>query len=276
MSYSIIKPFLQRGCQGQDVLDLQCALTAAGAYAGNLDGGFGTSTETALAAFQKNRNLPANGVLDSVTAQALGLQSAKPAVCALLNVTPDLVAKLFPGTPRSNIETNLPRVLNALLEAVLADKQMLLVALATIRVEAASFLPVSELPSAFNTSPGGSPFDLYDNRATLGNGGAPDGEKFRGRGFVQLTGRGHFLQYGKQIGLGEQLVINPLQAHQPDTAAKILAVFLKTRETRIRAALAQNCLAEARRLVNGGTSGLGQFTEVFNAGMRLLPDKIAA
>ena len=275
MSQNIIKT-LQRGCQGQDVLDLQCALANVSAYAGNFDGSFGASTERALTAFQKSRNLAPTGILDSATAQALQFKRAEPAVCALLNVPVDAVAKLFPGTPRPNIETNLPHVLNALLEAVLGDKQMVLVALATVRVEAASFLPISELPSAFNTSPGGKPFDLYNNRAALGNSGAPDGEKFRGRGFVQMTGRANFLRFGKEIGLGEQLIENPLKAHEPATAAKILAAFLRTHESRIRPALVQNRLADVRRFVNGGSNGLEQFTETFRLGMQLLPDLISA
>lgn len=268
--------FLKRGCQGQDVLDLQCALATVGAYTGNFDGGYGGSTETALRTFQKSKNLLPSGILDSVTAQTLGFTRTEPATCPLLNVTTDLVARLFEGTPRSNIEINLPYVLNTLVEALLADKKIVAVALATIRVEASSFLPVSELPSTFNTSPGGVPFDLYDHRASLGNGGSPDGSQFRGRGFVQLTGRANFLQLGREIGLGEQLATNPLKAHQPSIAAKILAAFLRMRETRIRTALSQNRLADVRRLVNGGSNGLGQFTETFKLGMQLLPDQLAA
>ena len=276
MSQTITKPSLKRGCQGQDVLDLQCALAAAGIYTDNFDGGFGASTEAALRAFQKSKSLAPSGILDSVTEESLRLQTTEPAVCSLVTITAESVAKLFPGTPAANIETNLPHVLNALAGAGLADKSMVAVALATIRVETASFLPVSELPSAFNTSSGGKPFNLYDNRAALGNGGSPDGANFRGRGFTQLTGRANFLQFGKEIGLGDQLVVNPLKAHESATAAKILAAFLRSREGRIRAALAQNRLADARRLVNGGSNGLAQFTETFNNSMKLLPDRIAA
>ena len=255
---------------------MQCALAIAGAYAGNFDGGFGSSTETALLDFQKRKGLSASGVLDPATAESLGLKAAKSAVCSHWVISADAMAKLFPGTPHSNVATNLPHVLNALGEISLADKPMVMVALATIRVEAASFLPVSELPSAFNTSPGGKPFDLYDHRAALGNSGPPDGANFRGRGFTQLTGRANFLQFGKEIGLEDQLVKNPLKAHESATAAKILAAFLKAREGRIRAALAQNRLADVRRLVNGGSNGLAQFTETFNNGMKLLADGIAA
>lgn len=62
---------------------------------------------------------------------------------------------------------------------------MTLMAVATIRAEAESFLPISEGRSRFSTSPSGHPFDLYDKRRDLGNRGSPDGERYRGRGFVQ-------------------------------------------------------------------------------------------
>src|SRR5580698_10134288 len=106
--------------------------------------------------------------------------------------TPHLVAQIFPATPLANIEANLPAVLAALAAANLADKSMLLMALATIRAETGCFLPLSEGQSRFNTSPGGHPFDLYDSRRDLGNQGPPDGESFKGRGFIQITGRANY------------------------------------------------------------------------------------
>jgi peptidoglycan L-alanyl-D-glutamate endopeptidase CwlK len=105
-----------------------------------------------------------------------------------------------------NIEQNLPVVLSALVEPQLVDKPMVLMALATIRAETESFLPISEGQSKFNTSPGGQPFDLYDNRKDLGNLGPPDGFRFRGRGLIQLTGRSNYQAHGAAIGLGDQVV----------------------------------------------------------------------
>ena len=67
-------------------------------------------------------------------------------------ITVDEVAKIFPGTPRSNIEAQLPHVLKALSKAGLSDPPMVLMALATIRAETAAFLPISEGVSRFNTS----------------------------------------------------------------------------------------------------------------------------
>jgi peptidoglycan L-alanyl-D-glutamate endopeptidase CwlK len=183
-------------------------------------------------------------------------------------VTPEQVHQLFPFTPLANIVANLPHVLAALAAASLADNPMLLMALATIRAETESFLPLTEFESRFNTSPGGAPFCLYDNRRDLGNQGPPDGASFRGRGFVQLTGRANYTHYAREIN--QPLVTNPDLAASPAIAAQLLARFLAEREPAIRRALAANDLAAARRLVNGGTNGLDRFTSAFQIGVSLL------
>src|SRR6185436_17666812 len=109
------------------------------------------------------------------TLAALGVADAPAIPNVIPTVTVAIVARMFPGTPVSNIQQNLPAVLDALAEAQLTDKPMLLMALATIRAETGSFMPISEMRSQFNTSPGGHLFDLYDNRRDLGNQGPPDG-----------------------------------------------------------------------------------------------------
>jgi len=269
---------LKIGSTGPDVMALQQALSKAGFDPGGSDGNFGPGTQSAVEAFQRNAGITADGFVGPQTAAALGLGGppSPQAPLAIPAVTADMVAKMFPVTPVRNIEANLPPVLDALVSFQLADKAMLLMALGTIRAETESFEPIAEGQSKFNTSPGGDPFDLYDNRADLGNQGSPDGANFRGRGFVQLTGRANYQQHGEAIGLGDQLITNPDQASDPQTAAKLLASFLKSREDGIRAALAQGDLATARRLVNGGSNGLDRFTEAFNTGQGAIPDEPAA
>jgi putative chitinase len=127
---------------------------------------------------------------------------------------------MFPGTPRVNIQFHLPFVLKSLLDAQLADKSMVLMALGTIWAETASFQPIDEFQSPYNTPPGGPPFALYDNRADLGNRGPTDGADFKGRGFVQLTGRANYAHFSNVLGLGTQLVDNPDLANEPDIAGR--------------------------------------------------------
>ena len=147
---------------------------------------------------------------------------------------------------------------------------MILMALGTIRAETASFRPISEGISRFNTSAGGHPFNLYDNRSDLGNQGPPDGATFKGRGFVQLTGRANYTKFSAELGLGDRLVAQPDLANDPQTAAQLLARFLKDKEAAIRRALANNDLKTARRLVNGGSHGLADFTNTFRIGEGLI------
>ncbi|HMD87352.1 MAG TPA: peptidoglycan-binding protein [Terriglobia bacterium] len=259
---------LQLGSSGPSVTDLQQRLQQHGFYTGTIDGQFGPGTEAAVQAFQNSVGLAADGKAGANTLAALTMPSVTS------NVTLDVVAPMFPATPRVNIQFHLPFVLKALLDATLADKSMVLMALGTIRAETGSFLPIDEFESQFNTPPGGPPYALYDNRADLGNQGPPDGANFKGRGFIQLTGRNNYTKFSQVIGLGDQLVQNPDLANDPDIAAKLLAAFLRAKATQIRQALQINDLATARKLVNGGTHGLADFEDAFNRGQPLIPDPV--
>lgn len=260
---------LKEGMSGADVIRLQEALKREGFDPGLIDGYFGLGTEAAVIAFQKSEGLSADGIVGEQTQIALGLIAAEAAKGFQISlVTIPNVTKIFPHTPIGNIKTNLPFILGALEAVGLADKVMVLMALATIRAETAGFEPISEGKSRFNTSPNGHPFDLYDKRKDLGNRGKPDGNSFKGRGFVQLTGRANYAKFGAEIG--EDLISNPALANDPKIASQLLARFLKNSESRIRKHLADHDLAGARRVVNGGRHGLKEFSLAYNIGNGLI------
>ena len=259
---------LRRFDTGEEVRALQEALRARGFPPGAIDGIFGAGTEAALVAFQRSEGLVPDGVAGARTFAALGLDQDPDPPLGIGNVSVDAVAGMFPQTPRRNIEANLPPVLGALDDADLLERLMVLMALATIRAETEGFVPINEFQSRFNTSPGGHPFDLYDNRRDLGNQGPPDGAHFRGRGFIQLTGRANYTRIGEKLGI--DLVNAPERANEPDVAAAVLATFLKEKEQAIKTALAEDDLRRARRLVNGGSHGLDRFTDAFRRGEALI------
>ena len=261
---------LTQGTKGPEVKKLQRKLKKLGFNPGRLDGVFGKKTRAALIRFQKSSGLFADGIAGPRTLAALNLKTDECIASIIPLVTVDVVTKLFPFTPHSSIETNLPFVLTALEKEKLTDRILVLAALSTIRAEAECFEPISELISRFNTSPGGRPFDLYDYRRDLGNKGPPHGEKFRGRGFIQLTGRINYRQYGEVIGLGNELADNPELANQADIAAQLLAAFLKDKEERIRDAVKNDDLKTARHLVNGGSHGLDRFIDAFRIGQGII------
>jgi hypothetical protein len=186
-------------------------------------------------------------------------------------VSAELVAKMFPVTKLASVTANLPFVLGGLKSRSLGDKGMVLMALATIRAETEGFVPIDEGVSHFNTQT--SPFDLYDpgtnNGMRLGNTQSGDGARFKGRGYVQLTGRFNYTRISAQIGI--DLVASPSLANDPATAGAIIAQFLKNAEGPVRTALASNDLKRARRLVNGGSHGLDRFRDAYERGLAILP-----
>jgi len=262
---------LKRGSKGADVKRLQKALQELGFDPGGIDGDFGGGTEGAVMAFQRSEGLLADGIAGPRTLTALGIAKKSDTwPNAIPGVTLQAVSQMFPFTPLGNIEENLPPVCEALTKTELTDKPMVLMALATIRAETESFEPVAEGRSRFNTSPNGHPFDLYDHRRDLGNQGPPDGERFRGRGYIQLTGRFNYEHYGKALGLGKRLLSEPELASDPLIAGMLLAAFLKDKERQIKEALLEGDLRAARRLVNGGSHGLDRFTDAYRRGDALI------
>lgn len=260
---------LRIGAQGDEVKRLQQALKGRGFSPGLVDGDFGAGTEQAVLAFQRSQGLLADGLAGPRTQAALGLVADNALPDGTAGMTLQVASRMCPGALLDNIHANLPVVLDALVSHSLAGRTMVLMAVATIRVETASFLPISEGRSKFNTSPGGAPFDLYDNRSDIGNQGPPDGERFRGRGFVQLTGRDNYERYGTRLGV--DLVAHPELANAADVAADLLCLFLGDRELNIKDALMHENWAAARRLVNGGTHGLEDFADAYRIGDSMLP-----
>jgi putative chitinase len=244
------------GMAGPNIQSLQTALRAAGFPPGTSDGEFGPATEAALLAFQQSSGLLPDGVVGARTAAALRA------------LTLDIVARMFPATPLPPISRNLPLVLAALEAEGLTWPPIVLAAIATIRAEAEGFQPVDEFISRYNTSAGGTPFDLYDHRRDLGNLGAPDGAAFKGRGFVQLTGRANYERFGKKLGV--PLTTTPELANEPDIAARLLAAFITAVEMPMKNALLAGRMATARSLVNGGTYGLSKFAEAYATGAKRL------
>ncbi|MEL6786793.1 MAG: peptidoglycan-binding protein [Cyanobacteria bacterium J06607_15] len=275
MKFSVreVSPLLKVGSSGAAVLTLQTKLRDRGFNPGTVDGIFGRDTKQALIAFQRSVGLSPDGIAGKNTWAALNAGEIKRPVATGL-FTVDAVSQMFYDAPRHNIEKYLPAVLKSLEKQGLGDRKMILMALSTIRAESASFAPISEFQSRYNTTPGKHAFNRYDFRADLGNSEVGDGAKYKGRGFIQLTGKANYHTYSKRLGMGDceasrrhRLLNNPDLANDASIAADIFAYFLKDKEYLIRQDLADGNLRAARRRVNGGSHGLQQFTTAFNTGL---------
>ena len=96
---------------------------------------------------------------------------------------------------------------------------------------------------------------VYANR--MGNGPAEtdDGWRFRGRGYIPLTGKDNYKRYGEYLGL--DLVNNPELAEKEDIAAEIAAEFWWRSDLNEAADVLD--LIAIRKRVNGGLIGFNEF-----------------
>lgn len=267
---------LARNQSGGEVTELRKQLASAladdeGGFPGLAGGSeFDALTESAVRHWQSGIGIVADGIVGPYCQSLLGLRKLKDLAMAL---DVDTVKLLFPATKASNIQRYLPYVVAALAATDLTDRSMILTALGTIRAETEGFVPISEFPSKFNTTPGMPPFSAYEGRKDLGNSKPGEGANFRGRGFVQLTGHHNYYIYSERIGLDVET--QPDLANAPEVAAVLLATFLADHASEIRKALTSENYRAARKAVNKGAHGLERFIDVFRLA-KLIPQPTRA
>jgi peptidoglycan L-alanyl-D-glutamate endopeptidase CwlK len=266
---------LRFGDRGARVQELQRLLVHAGNQFVVVDGVFGAQTEAAVKQFQREHGLVSDGIVGPLTLNQLECSDQENYLDSTEHDTAvGLGFAIFPKQHHRNVLLHAPLVATAMRRVELHDPPMLLYATATIAVETGDYTPKSELISKYNTTPGGRPFGKYDFRRDLGNHSVGAGEATRGRGFIQLTGTANYVAVGKRIGIS--LIQDPERANEPSVAAAVLADFLKQSEPRIRTALRkpsltrEERLAALRRIVNGGTHGLREFSTAYTRGEQYL------
>lgn len=89
---------------------------------------------------------------------------------------------------------------------------------------------------------------VYGGR--MGNIAAGDGWKYRGRGFIQLTGKANYEAFAKHSGV--DVVSNPDLAARPDIAAQV-AVWYWNKRVKSKVPGGVKAITKA---INGGTNGL--------------------
>lgn len=93
----------------------------------------------------------------------------------------------------------------------------------------------------------------------LGNTEKGDGYKFRGRGFIQITGRANYKKFGDMIGV--DLVKNPDKALEPEIADRLALAFWNTV---VKPNVKDfNDTKAVTKLINGGYNGLEDRERLF-------------
>jgi len=168
---------------------------------------------------------------------------------------PARIATLL-GVSTRNVEQNWPHVETALQDLGIATELVCIAACSTIRVECPSFTPQSE---KFNGNMD-EYFKRYDGRADLGNTEPGDGCRFRGRGYIQITGRANYAHYAKELGV--DLVCQPALALDPVIAAHLFAHFFHEHD--VDAGANRQDWKMVRERVNGGLNDYAEFLSYVN------------
>jgi predicted chitinase len=128
-----------------------------------------------------------------------------------------------------------------------------------VGAELAAFLGQCAVESAkFTTTKEFADGSQYEGRKDLGNIKPGDGVRYKGRGFIQITGRANYTQAAKDLGI--DLVNHPELAEKPDVASKVSLWYWKTR-VQPKITNFTNTKAVTKK-VNGGTNALAQRTHL--------------
>jgi putative chitinase len=219
-------PALKKGSKGPAVKALQEKLKELGFDPKGVDGNFGADTATAVIAFQRSKGLQARGLVGPKTMAALGLGEAVPTapvtapvanvgalnLAALSGLLPAAVIAQIPETAaKFGITSNL-RLAHFLAQCALESVEFT-ATVENLNYRAARLMAVFPKyfrgvdPVPYSNNPAKIANRVYANRMGNGNEASGDGFRFRGRGYIQLTGRNNYTSFTGFIG--EDCVTNP-------------------------------------------------------------------
>lgn len=221
-------PVLQKGDGieypelSDSVAKLQELLRDAGIFPPDeiIDGKFGSNTEAGVKLFQSRNGLLVDGVVARDTWSALvkgPVETYEPdrkSGLTQFNI-PLIIASIPYPDIRTHARDSVPLILQACLDNNVVDLGQIAYILATAEHESHLGKWMTELASGW----------AYEWREDLGNIYAGDGPRYKGRGFVQITGRANYRHWSARLGL--DLVSNPELAANREIAAKILVLGMR-------------------------------------------------
>ena len=280
---------LQRGDNNAEVKQLQAKLGLEPI------GNFGPKTEEAVKAFQAKNGLTADGKVGPTTwAKIMGTpvsSTPTPAPVAapaapiansgnlklsnLKGHIPDAVIAMIPDTAaKFGINTPL-RLAHFLAQCghesggFRATQENLNYSAKGLMGIFKKYFPTQALADAYARQPAKIAARVYGGR--MGNGAEATGEgyKFRGRGYIQLTGKENYTAFGKSIG--EDILSNPDKVAGPYALLSAAWFFSKNGLHRMADEGASDAVVtKITKRVNGGTIGLPDRIKHFKEYYKLL------
>ncbi len=112
----------------------------------------------------------------------------------------------------------------------------------------------------------------YEGRADLGNTEVGDGYRYRGRGYIQLTGRANYAEFSADMFHDDRAVTNPDMVARLPYAAWAAGWFWRKRA--INPLADRDDLVSVTRRVNGGLNGLADRARYLGMAKRLFAEMV--
>ena len=277
---------LKKGSKGEEVKQLQAKLGLTA------DGVFGPGTEKQLKAWQTKNGLTADGIAGPATLAKLGVTTQETVSKEVIKEDvvipkggPIELSKLKGHVPDSVI-TQIPTVME---KFQINTPLRLAHFLAQCGHESGNFRAVQEnlnysadglkrifpkyfpgnLAESYARNPEKIASKVYGGRMGNGDETTKEGFKFRGRGYIQLTGKANYTAFAKSIG--EDTVANPDLVATKYPLASAAWFFSKNGLNAIADKGADSATVTAvTKRVNGGTIGLADRIKHFKEYYHLL------
>ena len=202
-----------------------------------VDGIKGKNTTAAIKEFQKDNNLLVTGTLNASTVKALS-NPKKP--------TLKMDDKKYSTTKQND---NMRRIRNEAIKQGITGLELVSL-MSQVAHESADFKRTEEYASG----------SAYEGREDLGNTQKGDGVKYKGRSFIQITGRTNYKKIGDKLGL--DLINNPTLLEDPDTAAIATVLWWKDNVQPLVGDFSD--VERVTKIINGGFNGLSDRKNNFN------------
>jgi len=275
---------LKVGSKGEDVKRLQEKLGLSA------DGSFGPGTEKAVKAWQSSNGLVADGVVgDGTWNKMFGSSTAAPVATAtsetiitsssfklekLKGHIPDSVIAQIPDTAAKFNITNVLRLAHFLAQCghesggFKAISENLNYSADGLKKIFPRYFP-GDLATSYARNPEKIASRVYGGRMGNGDESTKEGFKFRGRGYIQLTGKSNYTGFAKFIG--EDTVANPDLVASKYPLASAAYFFNSNKLWAICDKGADDATVTAvTKRVNGGTIGLADRIKHFKEYYELL------
>jgi len=268
---------LKRGDNNENVKQLQTKLGLEPI------GNFGPKTEEAVKAFQLKHGLAPDGVVgDGTLNKIMGLVASTPVpqistpapqtnvpvasvgglkLDKLKGHIPDAVISMIPDTA-AKFQINTPLRLAHFLAQCGHESGGFRVTSENLNYSAKGlmgifkkYFPTEAIANAYQRQPQKIANKVYANRMLNGDEASGDGYKFRGRGYIQLTGKDNYTQFGKAIG--EDIPSNPDSVSDKYALLSAAWFWSKNGLNKLADGGATDAVVTSiTKRVNGGTIGL--------------------